>query len=71
MRAVPAARQRQALGKLADSLRAETLALPANVLDLVTPAANGFERGREYFATRMSSVFDAFSAVEAEASAAG
>ncbi|MES2900299.1 MAG: zinc-dependent metalloprotease [Pseudomonadota bacterium] len=67
VRVVPAARQRQALERLAASLRAETLALPATVLDLVTPAATGFERGREYFATRMSGVFDPMSATEAAA----
>src|SRR5207237_8299461 len=42
-------------------------ALPANVLDVLTPQAQGYERGREYFATRMDSVFDAFSIVEAGA----
>ena len=67
VRTVAPARQRQALAKLASSLRAETLALPAHVLDLVTPAATGFERGREYFATRMSGVFDPLSAAEAAA----
>lgn len=63
----PAAVQRQALGRLADSLRAEYLALPANVLDVLTPPAMGHDRGREYFATRMGSVFDAFSIAEAGA----
>ncbi|HEY0488802.1 MAG TPA: zinc-dependent metalloprotease, partial [Telluria sp.] len=67
VRMVPAATQRKALDKLASSLRAETLALPANVLDLITPASTGFERGREYFATRMSGVFDPLSAAEAAA----
>ncbi|SFU57646.1 zinc-dependent metalloprotease [Pseudoduganella namucuonensis] len=67
MRAIPAATQRQALDRLADTLRAEYLALPANVLDVLTPPAQGYERGREYFETRMNSVFDAFSAVEAGA----
>ncbi|MBP1202156.1 hypothetical protein JOD97_000170 [Duganella sp. 1411] len=63
----PAAVQRQALNRLADSLRAEYLALPANVLDVLTPPAMGHDRGREYFATRMGSVFDAFSIAEAGA----
>jgi hypothetical protein len=67
VRATPAAVQRQALSRLTDSLRAEYLALPANVLDVLTPPAQGFERNREYFATRMDSVFDAFSIVEAGA----
>ena len=63
----PATLQRQALNRLADSLRAEYLALPANVLDVLTPPAAGHDRGREYFATRMGSVFDAFSIAEAGA----
>ena len=67
VRSVPAARQREALTRLASSLSAETLALPASVLDLMTPAAQGFERNREYFATRMSGVFDPMSAAEAAA----
>lgn len=67
VRMVAPARQREALGKLASSLRAETLALPAGVLDLITPTATGFARGREYFATRMSGVFDPMSAAEAAA----
>ena len=67
VRAVPAATQRQALVRLADTLRAEYLALPAPVLDQLTPPAQGFERNREYFQTRMDSVFDALSAAEAGA----
>ena len=67
VRITPAAVQRQALNRLADSLRAEYLALPANVLDVLTPPAMGHDRGREYFATRMGSVFDAFSIAEAGA----
>jgi len=65
--ATPAATQRAALDRLADSLRAENLALPAHVIDQLTPPAQGYERGPEYFGTRMNSVFDAFSAVEASA----
>lgn len=67
VRTVPAATQRQALARLADTLRAEYLALPAPVLDQLTPPAQGFERNREYFQTRMDSVFDALSAAEAGA----
>jgi hypothetical protein len=67
VKTTPAAVQRQALNRLADSLRAEYLALPANVLDVLTPPAMGHERSREYFATRMESVFDAFSIAEAGA----
>ncbi|KQV82671.1 hypothetical protein ASD15_11170 [Massilia sp. Root351] len=67
VRTVPAATQRQALARLADSLRAEYLALPAKVLDALTPPAQGYERSREYFQGRMDSVFDALSAAEAGA----
>ncbi|USX24386.1 zinc-dependent metalloprotease [Oxalobacteraceae bacterium OTU3CINTB1] len=67
VKVTPANVQRQALNRLADSLRAEYLALPANVLDVLTPPAMGHDRGREYFATRMGSVFDAFSIAEAGA----
>jgi hypothetical protein len=67
IKATPAAVQRQALNRLVDSLRAEYLALPAGVLDILTPPSMGHERGREYFATRMDSVFDAFSIAEAGA----
>lgn len=62
---VPAATQRLALQKLTQSLRAENLALPQNVLDMLTPPSEGYSRTREYFSTKMSEVFDAFSAVEA------
>jgi len=67
VRTTPAAVQRQAIARLTDTLRAEYLALPANVLDVLTPPAAGHERSREYFLTRMDSVFDAFSIAEAGA----
>jgi hypothetical protein len=67
VRVTPAAVQRQAISRLTDTLRAEYLALPANVLDILTPPAAGYERNREYFLTRMDSVFDAFSIAEAGA----
>ena len=63
----PAAIQRAALVRLADTLRAEHLALPAHVLDALTPPSAGYERNREYFGTRMTAVFDALSAAEASA----
>jgi hypothetical protein len=66
-RVVAATQQRAALERLVASLRAESLALPASVLDQMTPPAQGYERNREYFATRMNSVFDPFAAVEAAA----
>jgi len=67
VRVTPANVQRQAISRLTDTLRAEYLALPANVLDILTPPAAGYERSREYFLTRMDSVFDAFSIAEAGA----
>lgn len=67
VKATPAEVQRQALSRLTDSLRAEYLALPANVLDMLTPPAAGYGRTREYFATGMGSVFDALSIAEAGA----
>jgi hypothetical protein len=68
IRATPAVVQRQALARLVDTLRAEYLALPAGVLDILTPPSQGYERSPEYFTTRMDSVFDAFSIAEAGAS---
>lgn len=64
---VPASTQRQALQKLISSLRAENLALPKNVLDILTPQSEGYSRTPEYFTGRMNVVFDALSAVEAGA----
>jgi len=60
----PAATQRAAIARLADTLRAEYLALPAGLLDQLSPPAAGFDRNKEYFGTRMSAVFDAISAAE-------
>jgi hypothetical protein len=67
IKSTPAATQRAALARLADTLRAEYLALPASVLDQLTPPSAGFERNREYFGTRMNAVFDALSAAESGA----
>lgn len=67
IKATPPEVQRQAISRLTDSLRAEYLALPANVLDILTPPAAGYGRNREYFDTRMESVFDAFSIAESAA----
>lgn len=64
---VPAETQRAALDRLVATLGAEQLALPANVLDLVTPPAAEYTRSREYFATKTAPLFDAFGAVEAAA----
>ena len=67
MRVVAADTQRAALDRLVATLGAEQLALPANVLDLLTPPGTEYGRGREYFATRAAPLFDAFAAVEAAA----
>lgn len=64
-RPVAADRQRAALQRLVRTLGAGELALPASVLDLLTPPGNDYARNREYFATRSAPLFDAFSAVEA------
>ncbi|MDI4632640.1 zinc-dependent metalloprotease [Pelomonas sp. V22] len=66
-RPVPAAVQRQALARLVGTLRAESLALPAALLDQLTPPAEGYERGREYFANRMATQFDPLAAAQAAA----
>lgn len=67
VKATPAATQRAALARLADTLRAEYLALPAGLLDQLSPPAAGFDRSKEYFGTRMNAVFDALSAAESGA----
>ena len=64
---VAADRQRAALDRLVTTLGAEQLALPASVLDLLTPPGTEYVRNREYFTTRSAPLFDAFSAVEAAA----
>lgn len=64
---VPAERQRMALARLVATLGAGELALPANVLDLMTPPAAEYRRSREYFATAMTPLFDPLAAAEAAA----
>ncbi|SFN59268.1 zinc-dependent metalloprotease [Dokdonella immobilis] len=64
---VAAERQRAALNRLVASLGAEQLALPANVLDLVTPPGIEYSRSREYFATASGPMFDPFAVVGAAA----
>ncbi|TXI94544.1 MAG: DUF5117 domain-containing protein [Burkholderiaceae bacterium] len=67
VKVVDAKIQRLALQKMCESLQAEQLALPSSVLDALTPQSEGFSKTPEYFASRMSVAFDAFSAVEAAA----
>jgi hypothetical protein len=62
---VPADVQRRALARIVATLGADELALPANVLDLVTPPAADYARNREYFSTKAGPVFDPLAAVEA------
>ncbi|HEU4664708.1 MAG TPA: zinc-dependent metalloprotease [Dokdonella sp.] len=62
---VPAPLQRAALARLVATLGARELALPANVLDLVTPPGNEYARNREYFPTKSGPLFDPLAAVEA------
>ncbi|MFJ1646889.1 zinc-dependent metalloprotease [Streptomyces sp. NPDC088258] len=62
---VEADTQLRALDRLAELLRAEHLALPANVLEVLTPPAIRYGRTAEYFDTRAGRVFDPFAAVEA------
>jgi hypothetical protein len=69
-RAVAPERQRAALERVVKMLGAEQLALPPNVLDLVTPPGADYARTREYFATKSAPLFDALGAVEAGAALA-
>lgn len=62
---VPAAVQRRALQKMLSSLQAENLALPKNVLDILTPPSEGYGRNSEYVQGKMNVVFDPLSAVAA------
>ena len=64
---VMALEQRAALARLVSTLAAETLALPANVLALLTPPGAERGRSREDFATRMTPLFDPLAAAEAAA----
>jgi hypothetical protein len=66
-RPVAADRQRAALDRLVTTLSAEQLALPASILDLLTPPGPDYVRNREYFATGSAPLFDAISAIEAAA----
>ena len=65
---VAPALQRQALTRLTEALRAEQLLLPRPVLELIASPSEGFERGREYFANRTGTRFDALAAVQSAAS---
>ena len=67
---VSAVTQQAALQRMVRLFSAEELALPSNILDVMTPAAAGYNPNREYFASRMAPLFDAFAAVESAATLA-
>ena len=66
-RRVDAQTQRAARERLLATLRADFLALPPGVLDLLTPPATDYMRDREYFATRATPLFDPLGAADAAA----
>jgi hypothetical protein len=56
---VPAARQREALKAILDTIKVEELAIPQNVIEVIPPVATGFEGGAtEYFSRRTDPAFD-------------
>jgi hypothetical protein len=58
-RVVPAARQREALAAVLDTLKPEELAVPPRILQLIPPRAFGYERGtQELFPKRTEPAFD-------------
>jgi hypothetical protein len=60
---VPAAKQREALQTVLDTLKPEVLAIPARLLELMPPRAFGYEGGTsEYFSRRTSPSFDPLAA---------
>lgn len=62
---VAAERQHAALLRLVKTLTAAELVLPNAVMDLMTPPASGYERGREYFTTLTAPTFDPLAAAAA------
>ncbi|MFN0086249.1 MAG: zinc-dependent metalloprotease [Blastocatellia bacterium] len=60
---VPAARQREALKTILETIRVEELAIPDRILELIPPIATGFEGGTaEYFGRRTNPAFDPLAA---------
>ncbi len=60
---VPAARQREALKAILETIKVEELAIPQNILELIPPVATGFEGGTaEYFSRRTDPSFDPLAA---------
>ncbi|HSE41090.1 MAG TPA: zinc-dependent metalloprotease, partial [Acidobacteriota bacterium] len=64
---VPASDQRRALKSLLATIDPQTLALPENILRLIPPTPDGYDRDRELFDLRTSPAFDALSAAETAA----
>ncbi|MEK7834407.1 MAG: zinc-dependent metalloprotease, partial [Acidobacteriota bacterium] len=60
---VPAAKQREALKAVLETIKVSELTLPQNILDLIPPIATGFEGGTaEYFSRRTDPAFDPLAA---------
>ena len=60
---VPAARQREALKAVLETIKVSELTLPQNILDLIPPIATGYEGGTaEYFSRRTDPAFDPLAA---------
>ena len=59
---VPAARQRESLAALLETLDRKTLALPDRILELIPPPAYGYNDQREAFRSREGRVFDPLAA---------
>jgi hypothetical protein len=58
-RIVPAARQREALAAVLDTIKVEELTVPTRILQLIPPRAFGYEGGtQELFAKRTDPAFD-------------
>jgi hypothetical protein len=65
---VPAARQREALAAILDTLKVEELAVPPRILALLPPRAFGYEGGtQELFPKRTSPAFDPVAAATVSA----
>src|SRR5205085_4487089 len=60
---VPAARQREALAAVLDTIKLDELAIPPRILDLIPPMAFGYDDGPvELFGKRSDPVFDPIAA---------
>jgi hypothetical protein len=60
---VPAARQRDAMNAVLDTIKPDELAIPPRILDLIPPRAFGYEGGTtELFSKRSDPVFDPIAA---------